>query len=40
MNLHLDHKIIIVSGGAKGIGNAIAKILAEENALPIHHWKK
>lgn len=35
MNLHLDHKIIIVSGGAKGIGNAIAKILAEENALPI-----
>lgn len=35
MNLNLDHKIIIVSGGAKGIGNAIAKILAEENALPI-----
>lgn len=35
MNLHLDHKIIIVSGGAKGIGNAIAKILAEENALPV-----
>lgn len=35
MNLHLDHKIIIISGGAKGIGNAIAKILAEENALPI-----
>jgi len=35
MNLNLDHKIIIVSGGAKGIGNAIAKILAEENAFPI-----
>ncbi|UZT99258.1 SDR family oxidoreductase [Chryseobacterium fluminis] len=35
MNLNLDHKIIIVSGGAKGIGNAIAKILAEENALPV-----
>jgi len=35
MNLHLDHKIIIVSGGAKGIGNAIAKILAEEKALPV-----
>ena len=35
MNLNLDNKIIIVSGGAKGIGNAIAKILAEENALPI-----
>lgn len=35
MNLHLDNKIIIVSGGAKGIGNAIAKILAEEKALPV-----
>lgn len=35
MNLNLDHKIIIVSGGAKGIGNAITKILAEENALPV-----
>ncbi len=35
MNLNLDHKIILVSGGAKGIGNAIAKILAEENALPV-----
>lgn len=35
MNLNLDNKIIIVSGGAKGIGNAIAKVLAEENALPI-----
>lgn len=35
MNLNLDNKIIIISGGAKGIGNAIAKVLAEENALPI-----
>ncbi|KQT18018.1 short-chain dehydrogenase [Chryseobacterium sp. Leaf404] len=35
MNLNLDNKIIIVSGGAKGIGNAIAKVLAEEKALPI-----
>jgi L-fucose dehydrogenase len=35
MNLNLDHKIIIVSGGAKGIGNAIAKILADEKALPV-----
>jgi len=35
MNLNLDNKIIIVSGGAKGIGNAIAKILAEEKALPV-----
>ena len=35
MNLNLDNKIIIVSGGAKGIGNAIVKILAEEKALPV-----
>ncbi|MBV6880987.1 SDR family NAD(P)-dependent oxidoreductase [Epilithonimonas ginsengisoli] len=35
MNLNLDNKIIIVSGGTKGIGNAIAKILAEEKALPV-----
>ena len=35
MNLNLDHKIIIVSGGAKGIGNAIVKILAEEKAFPV-----
>ena len=34
MNLNLDNKIIIISGGAKGIGNGIAKILAEEKALP------
>src|SRR5215813_10828976 len=35
MNLNLDNKIILVSGGAKGIGNGIAKILAEEKAFPI-----
>jgi L-fucose dehydrogenase len=35
MNLNLDRKIILVSGGAKGIGSAIVKALAIENAFPI-----
>jgi len=35
MNLHLKDKIIIVSGGAKGIGEAIVKSLATENAFPV-----
>lgn len=35
MNLNLENKIIIVTGGSKGIGNGICKILAEEGAIPI-----
>jgi len=35
MNLNLNDKIILVSGGAKGIGGAIVKALAIEHALPI-----
>lgn len=35
MNLHLDNKIIIVTGGAKGIGEGIVRALAEENAIPV-----
>jgi L-fucose dehydrogenase len=35
MNLHLDDKIIIVTGGAKGIGEGIVKALAAENAVPV-----
>ncbi|HMU46030.1 MAG TPA: SDR family oxidoreductase [Chitinophagaceae bacterium] len=35
MNLNLENKIIIVTGGAKGIGNAIVKTLAEEKAMPV-----
>lgn len=35
MNLHLENKIIIVTGGAKGIGKAIVKALAEEKAMPV-----
>ena len=34
MQLSLTQKIIIVTGGAKGIGLGICKVLAEENAIP------
>src|SRR5215204_3103115 len=35
MDLGLRDKIIIVTGGAKGIGEAIAKTLANEGAVPV-----
>ena len=35
MNLNLGNKIIIVTGGAKGIGEGIVKALAAENAIPV-----
>jgi L-fucose dehydrogenase len=35
MDLHLKNKVIIVTGGAKGIGEAIVKLLAEEGAIPV-----
>jgi L-fucose dehydrogenase len=35
MDLQLKDKIIIVSGGAKGIGEGIAKQLAKEGAMPV-----
>ena len=35
MNLQLQNKVIIVTGGAKGIGAGIVKTLAEENAIPV-----
>jgi L-fucose dehydrogenase len=35
MDLQLQDKVIIVSGGAKGIGEAIAKLLAKEAAVPV-----
>lgn len=35
MNLNLAEKIIIVTGGAKGIGFGIAKTLVQENAIPV-----
>lgn len=35
MNLNLKDKIIIVTGGAKGIGAGIVKVLSEEGAIPV-----
>ncbi len=35
MDIHLQEKVILISGGAKGIGGAIAKGLIEEGAIPI-----
>ncbi|MNX68233.1 Cyclopentanol dehydrogenase [compost metagenome] len=35
MNLNLSDKIIIVTGGAKGIGLGICKVLAAEGAIPV-----
>ena len=35
MNLHLQDKIIIVTGGAKGIGEGITTLLAQEGAIPV-----
>lgn len=34
MDLQLQDKVIIVSGGAKGIGEGISKVLASEGAIP------
>jgi L-fucose dehydrogenase len=35
MDLGLKNKIIIVTGGAKGIGEGIVKLLASEGAIPV-----
>ena len=35
MDLLLKDKVVIVSGGAKGIGAAIAQVLAAEQAIPV-----
>lgn len=34
MNLHLNNSVIVVSGGASGVGEGICKKLAEEGAIP------
>lgn len=35
MNLNLQDKVIIVTGGAKGIGEGISSVLAAEGAIPV-----
>ena len=35
MDLQLKDKVIVVTGGAKGIGQGIVQVLAAEGALPI-----
>lgn len=35
MDLGLKNKVIIVTGGAKGIGEGIVKVLANEGAIPV-----
>ncbi|KVT97885.1 short-chain dehydrogenase [Burkholderia ubonensis] len=40
MDLNLQHKVVIVTGGASGIGAAISTRLADEGAIPLvfaHH---
>ena len=35
MDLGLDQKIFLVTGGAKGIGEGITRALAQEGAIPV-----
>lgn len=35
MDLHLKDKVVLVTGGAKGIGEAICTVLYEEGAIPV-----
>lgn len=35
MDLNLKNKVILVTGGAKGIGEGIVRVLGEEGALPV-----
>ena len=35
MDLHLRNKVIIITGGARGIGEGITKVLAAEGAIPV-----
>src|SRR5688500_10067383 len=35
MDLNLKDKVIIVTGGAKGIGEGISQVLAAEGAIPV-----
>lgn len=35
MDLHLKNKVVVVTGGSKGIGLGISTILAQEGAIPV-----
>lgn len=35
MDLHLEGKVVLVTGGARGIGEAITRCLAAEGAVPV-----
>ena len=35
MDLQLKDKVVLVTGGAKGIGEAVVRILASEGAIPV-----
>src|SRR5688572_20270895 len=35
MNLQLTDKVVVVTGGAKGIGEGIVEVLAHEGAIPV-----
>jgi L-fucose dehydrogenase len=35
MDLHLKDRVILVTGGAKGIGEAICRVLAADGAIPV-----
>jgi L-fucose dehydrogenase len=35
MNLELENKVIMVTGGARGIGEGIVRVLSQERAIPV-----
>ncbi|MDP7565086.1 MAG: short-chain dehydrogenase, partial [Candidatus Marinimicrobia bacterium] len=35
MNLKIENKIIIITGGAEGIGKAITRCVAAEGGIPV-----